>query len=217
MAILVYKLTCAASGKAYVGITARALDTRWLEHCKRAREGIRTSRLYAAMRKHGLDSFSREVIATADTEDEARSLERHHILELGTYENGYNSNEGGHGHLHFPEHIRKKIGDAQRGKIISPESRRKMSAAKLGRPECAENFGQHTKKGAANPRAHAAIIRFPDGSEREVVGLRAFARDRGLNYSHLKDRGRTKGHVVLQRLGVVESQSASNALNTKEN
>lgn len=200
MAILVYKLKCVVSGKEYVGIIARALDTRWLEHCKRAREGVRESRLYAAMRKYGLDSFSREVIATADTDDEARALERHHILLIGTYENGYNSNEGGHGHLHFPEHIRKKIGDAQRGKIISPECRAKMSAAKKGKSECADHFGEHTQKGSKNPRAATYLIRFPDGDERTLIGIRAFCRETGAHMRHLMTRGKSKDFVIVKKL-----------------
>lgn len=217
MAFLVYKLTNTANGKAYVGITARALDTRWLEHCQRAREGVRESRLYAAIRKYGFEAFTREVIATADTEEEVRSLECAFILNLGTYQGGYNCNEGGCGWLDMPAHVRRKIGDAQRGKTISAECRAKMSAAKKGDKSFAARFGDNLLKGAANPRAHAAIIRFPDGAEREVIGLRAFAREHGLNYTHLKDRGRTKGHIVVRKLGSVsQSPGAGNALITKE-
>lgn len=197
MAFLVYKLTNTANGKAYVGITARALDTRWLEHCKRAREGVRESRLYAAIRKYGFEAFTREVIATADTEEGVRSLECAFIRDLDTYGNGYNSNLGGNGHLHFPEHIRRKISDAQRGKVISPECRTKMSAAKIGDPRCANHLGVHVSKGSANPRARRCTIRMPDGSERAVLGLRAFCRENGLQLYKLKTRASHKGFVLL--------------------
>lgn len=200
MAILVYKLTCAVSGKSYVGITARALDTRWLEHCARAREGTRTSsRLYLALRKYGPEAFTREVIATADTQEQARSLECAFIKQLDTFANGYNANEGGHGWLIVPPEMRKKIGDAQRGKVIPAESRAKMSAAKLGRSECAENFGDHTQKGAANPRAIWFAISCPDGPLRIGAGLRAFIRDHNLSSRHLKDRGVSKGFYLLDK------------------
>lgn len=213
MAILVYKLTCSVSGKSYVGITARALDTRWLEHCARARQGIRNSRLCDAMRKYGMDAFSREVIATADTEDEARSLETHFIKTLQTYENGYNANEGGHGHLHFPEHIKEKIRASNLGKKRSSETRAKMSAAKLGKPECAGNFGAHTQKGSNNPRAASWIMKFPDGSENTITGLRAFCRATGAHIRHLKDRGHSKGYVLIKRLA---DGLPSSTLNGKE-
>lgn len=113
MAILVYKLTCAVSGKSYVGITARSLDTRWLEHCARARQGTRTySRLYCAIRKYGAETFTREVIATADTEEQARSLECAFIRQLDTFANGYNANEGGHGWLIVPDEVKRKSAEA---------------------------------------------------------------------------------------------------------
>ena len=201
MAILVYKLTCGVSGKSYVGITARALDTRWLEHCARARQGIRQgSRLYDAMRKYGVETFTREVIGTADTQDEARSLEKAFILQLGTFQNGYNANEGGHGLLYVPQEMRNRIGAAQIGKIVSVKTRARMSAAKIGRSECASHFGDHTKEGAANPRAIWFAMSCPDGTLRIEAGLRAFIRKHNLSTRHLKDRGHSKGFHLLDRL-----------------
>lgn len=202
MAILVYRLTCTASGKSYVGITARALDTRWFEHCQRAREGARESRLYDAMRKYGLDAWTREVIGTADTDDEARMLERAFICDLGTFENGYNANLGGHGALHFTAEQRKKIGDAQRGKIIPPETRAKMSAAKKGDRRMALHLGDNVNKGAGNPRARECAIRLPDGTVQTVRGLRAFCRENRLQIYKLKKRPSHKGFTILDRAAV---------------
>lgn len=195
----VYKLTNTVNGKAYIGITSRTVDVRWFEHVERARQGLRGSRIYAAIRKYGKDAFVREVVAVARSEDEARKLETEHITSNDTYENGYNANLGGEGFLHFPEHIRLKIGLAQKGKIISAESRKKMSEAKIGRTECAEHFGDHTKKGSENPRAKSFKIRFPDGSEQMVIGLRSFCREHALSMRHLKGRGQTKGYALLER------------------
>lgn len=196
---LVYRMTNTVNGKSYIGITGRALDTRWLEHVERARQGQRNSRIYAAIRKYGPGAFVREVIAEGSSEEEARALEIEHIAKHDTYESGYNSNLGGEGFLRFPDHIRRKISEAQKGKIVSAECRAKMSSAKLGRPECAVHLGDHAKKGPANPRAKSFKVRFPDGSERVVVGLREFCRAHGLSSRHLKGRGRTKGFVLLER------------------
>ena len=199
MAILVYKLTCAVSGKSYVGITARALDTRWLEHCARARQGIRNSRLAAAMRKYGMDSFTREIVATTDTQDEARSLECAFIRQFDTFANGYNANEGGHGWLVMPEEAKRKSSETQRGRIIPQDTRAKMAAAKMGRSECADHFGDYTQKGAANPRATWFAMSCPDGALRIQAGLRAFAREHELSLQHLNSRGHTKGFYLLDR------------------
>lgn len=197
---VVYKLTNKINGKAYIGITSRYESDRWAEHKKRAKEGVRNSRLYAAIRKYGPDAFSREVIATASSEDELRELERRYIQEFNTYEAGYNSNLGGHGFLEFPEHIRIKIGQAQKGKVISPETRKRMSAAKIGDSRCADHFGNHTQKGDLNPRSRSFRIQLPDGSEHVVKGLRAFCREHKLVQCHLYSRGHTKGFRLLERL-----------------
>lgn len=197
---VVYKLTNTINGKAYIGITSRYESDRWSEHKVRARQGVRNSRLYDAIRKYGPDAFNREVIAKASTEDELRELERRYIQEFNTYEAGYNSNLGGYGHLHFPEHIRIKIGLAQKGKHIPPETRKKMSLAKLGDSKCAIHFGEHTQKGNLNPRSKSFRIGMPDGSEQVVKGLRAFCRDNGITTAKLYIRGKTKGFVLLERL-----------------
>ncbi len=197
MAFLVYKLTCTVSGKSYVGITARALETRWLEHCARARQGVREGRLSPAIRKYGAEAFTREILATADTEDQARSLETHFIRELGTLDGGYNCNEGGAGWLVIPDDVRQKISAAQRGKVISDEAKAKMSAAKKAAPS-AHHLADHLLKGAANPRARSYLVRFPDGSERVVTGLRKFCRDLGLASSGALRRGCvSRGHQLL--------------------
>jgi hypothetical protein len=99
----------------------------------------------------------------------------------------------------FPEHIRKKIGLAQKGKIISKATRLKMSQAKLGKPECAANFGEHTNKGSQNPKAWTYLIRFPDGSEHMITGIRNFCREKGIQHPKLSAKGRTKGYSILRR------------------
>lgn len=196
----IYKLTNKTNGKAYIGLTGRAFPFRLEEHFSRARQGQRNSRIYAAMRKYGREAFSHEVVATSDSEDGARELEKHFIGVFDTYRKGYNSNLGGHGFLKFPDHIKKKISEAQKGKIISAECRAKMSAAKLGDSACAGNFGDHTKQGEDNPRSISYRVLFPDGEERVVTGMRKFCRDNGLQCGHIFARGKSKGFVLLGRL-----------------
>lgn len=195
----VYKITNRVNGKCYIGITSRTAEIRWEEHLSRARCGVRNSRLYDAVRKYGEDSFDLQALATADTEDKVRALERFHILAAGSYDNGYNCNLGGAGFLFFPAHIREKISAAQKGKIIPVEARRKMSLAKIGDSRCATNFGEHTEKGAKNPKSRTYLIRFPDGSEHVVTGIRGFCRENGLQHAKLGSRGRTKGYSILKR------------------
>ena len=197
---IVYKLTNSINGKIYIGITCRSVSDRWSEHKKRAREGVRNSRLYAAIRKYGPEAFAREVVVTANSDEEVRNLERRYIQEFNSFNAGYNSNLGGHGLLEIPEHVRIKIGSAQKGKYIPDATRMRMSQAKLGDSRCSLNFGDHTKSGHLNPRSKSFRFRFPDGSERVIKGLREFCRKNGLHLAHINARGHSKGYVLLERL-----------------
>lgn len=196
----VYKLTNTVNGKSYIGISSRKPTVRWHEHCERARQGIRNSRLYSAIRKYGPRSFRIDTLEQASTEDEVRTLETRYIIEFDTYANGYNSNLGGNGFLVFPDHIKEKIRLAQIGKFIPPASREKMSAAKRGDSRCAIHFGEHTKRGGENPRARSFLLRLPDGTEQVIRGLRAFCRQHELHIAHINSRGHSKGFVLLERL-----------------
>jgi len=196
---IVYKLTNNAIGKSYIGISGRDLDLRWSEHLSRMRSGKRDSRLHVALAKYGPDFFRREVIDSADSEEAVRALETKYIEKYDTYRRGYNCNLGGCGFLDFPDEIKRKMSAAQKGKIIPIETREKMSRAKLGKSSCAINFGSHTERGSANPRASLYVIRFPDGTEHTVVGIREFCRRNCLSYCKLSSRGFTKGYVVLKR------------------
>lgn len=202
MAILIYKLTCGISGKSYVGITARALDTRWFEHVARSRRDDRGSRLYAAMRKYGIDAFTREIIGSADTDEEARSLERAFIRQLGTFDNGYNSTDG--------------------GELLSPESLAKISKATKGRkaPWAINNWDRrrangtanidmrkHVPSGSHNPNAKRYRIRDASGKEQVVVGLKAFCRENGLTFKAMYDtmNGLQTHHKGFALLGYADS------------
>lgn len=193
----VYKATNKENGKSYIGITSRSVEVRWEEHLSRARCGQRNSRIYDALRKYGEDSFEVTTVDQTDCEDRVRRLESKYIVEHDTYKNGYNCNFGGCGFLEFPEEIRKKISESQKGKIVSKSTRKKMSAAKLGDSSCALHFGEHTNKGADNPRAKWFVVESPDGEIIIDRGLRAFCRDNNLQHAKLSSRKHTKGFKLL--------------------
>lgn len=197
----VYRVENQVNGKSYIGITSRDAGVRWLEHLSRTNCNSRRNRLYQAIRKYGSDKFELSVLYSCHSEDKVRELEKHYIEKHDSYNNGYNCNLGGCGHLHLPEDLRKKIGDAQKGKTISYECRHKMSIAKLGKSEYAENFGDYTKKGSNNPRSKAYLIQFPDGHIEVVVGIRAFCRNNKIMYCKLNaGTMKTKGFHLLKRL-----------------
>lgn len=195
----VYEITNSINGKKYVGITSRTIEERFQEHISRAKRGTRGNRLYVAMRKYGYDNFSVKLLLRTDNEDDVREQETTFIKKCDSYENGYNCNLGGHGFLIFPEEIKTKISKAQIGKIISIETRRKMSEAKLGDSTCANHFGRYVGKGKDSPLSRFYKIQFPDGHIEMIQGLRKFCRDHHLMHCKLSANGFTKGFVLLER------------------
>lgn len=97
--MFVYLITNTTNGQKYVGLTTGSIRKRWNEHkCAAKYDAIRP--LYRAMRKHGVEAFTIEVLATADTLDDLKRLECSFIHELRTFAphgGGYNLTLGGDG------------------------------------------------------------------------------------------------------------------------
>lgn len=194
----VYEITNQINGKKYVGITSRSIEERFEDHKSRARCYQRGNRLYSAMRKYGVDNFTVSLIVQVDNEDDVRELETQHIKQLDSYKNGYNCNLGGHGNLVLTDEIKEKIGNANRGRVINKEGRKRMSQAKLGDSSCAVNFGAYTNKGRKNPLSKTYIIKFPDGTIHTITGMRDFLRNHDVS-SKLYQKGTCKGYTILKK------------------
>jgi len=142
----VYLITNLLDGKKYVGKTEKTVQARWADHRGNARNPKKQEYLYRAIRKHGAENFSVEILAEATTVDELNSLECRFIAELGTLApNGYNMTHGGEG-VAGTDEVRQKIREkalgrptsvlqkkvasqTHKGKVTSAETRNKMSAA----------------------------------------------------------------------------------------
>ena len=112
---IVYCLT-SPSGKRYVGKTVQALEKRLRQHGDQARRGV-GSPLCCAIRKYGLNAFDLNVVWRSG-EQELLDKESELVSLMGCIApRGYNAKGGG--------------GEAF---TFSQETRRKMSAAKRGRP-----------------------------------------------------------------------------------
>ena len=123
----VYIVTNTFNGKQYVGETVNP-DTRWGAHVYGANNSSQT-KFARAIRKYRSDAFKFELVAGFLTQDDAYDFETQLIRELDTVKNGYNSNEGGEGGICPSDEVRKKIGDANRGRVPTDETRKKISEA----------------------------------------------------------------------------------------
>lgn len=117
----VYIHTNLINNKKYIGITCREPQVRWGNNGCGYRKVQKA--FYNAIQKYGWNNFDHEVIAEKLSLEEANEMEKELILKYHTcvYDkecNGYNMTFGGD--------------EGSRGKIITEETKQKMSIAHLG-------------------------------------------------------------------------------------
>lgn len=151
--MIIYLVENRCNGKRYVGLTKHDLDTRWNQHTKDAFRGS-SQPLHRAIRKYGEDEFVRAKIDMGESEEHLRILEKYWIETLGTFgSSGYNATRGGDGvlGLKHSDDTRRRMGESRKGERnhnygkswgrsgpFPEETKRKMSAAAMGRTHTAE-------------------------------------------------------------------------------
>lgn len=139
----VYKIENRRSGKAYIGITGQAPRYRWKCHYHDTFRPGRGHHLHAALRKHGFDAFTFEVIGQAPDAETAKAMEKIAIRVFGSLApNGYNLTAGGDG-----------------ATTPSAETRARMRAAQLGRKQASETIEKRRQKQIGRRRSPEAIER----------------------------------------------------------
>jgi len=134
-----YRVTCSANGKLYIGITKAGTAKRFRDHCYLARSGRRGA-LYNAMRLHGVGAFSVETLAVGLAHDDAAAREIAAIASQNTrVPAGYNICAGGKGAQgHFPtDETRALMSAAHTRRQADPLLRARTSAALAGVPKSA--------------------------------------------------------------------------------
>lgn len=134
---LLYKITNLVNGKVYVGV-----------HCTdNLEDGYMGSgpAIKAAIRKHGIENFKKEVLVYCLDADMAYAFERMVVnIDFVNRRDTYNMKAGGEGGktgCKTSDETKRKIGEANKGKHRSEEAKRKMSEAKKG--EKHPLFGKH--------------------------------------------------------------------------
>jgi len=135
MLYTIYRLTNLIDGKIYVGkhqTVDLAIDDGYIAS---------GSYVNAAIRKHGIENFKRDVIFVFDDEKEMEAKEREIVDEtFVSRKDTYNLVVGGQGgkialyegHPKYDE-IRRKIGDAHRGRSLSREHRKAIGDSQRGK------------------------------------------------------------------------------------
>lgn len=218
MVFSIYLITNLTNQKQYTGFTSKNPSERWIEHVTVSKNPNRHdySYIHRAIRKYGLDNFKFEVIYQSKDKNHTLSvMESYFINEYNTIRpNGYNLTSGGEGLNDYeftdthksrisaaltgkekpymqivnrdPEKIRKTA-EKHRGMKRTDETKAKISAIHKGKTISEEQKIKLSKKW---------IVIFPDGHEEEVINLKAFCIENGLDVGNLSNvaYGRAKSH-----------------------
>jgi group I intron endonuclease len=135
----IYKITCIATDKSYIGLTRCTIRQRWNNHVSNAVKGRTKMLFHKAIRKYGRHAFSVETLCEVATRGEASDLEQTMIGRYGTLApDGYNLAAGGMGtpgvRRPHSEETKRKIAAGNRGRNPSAATRELMGAAKRGIP-----------------------------------------------------------------------------------
>lgn len=125
----IYKHT-APNGKVYIGQTCQKLENRFGKDGYRYK-GCRL--FYNAIQKYGWDNFKHEILFEGLTLEEANEKEVELIRNYRSNERsfGYNLQNGGNNGLPNEE-TRRKMSEWQIGKVLSEETKQKISKSRMG-------------------------------------------------------------------------------------
>lgn len=111
---VVYKITCKLNGKSYVGQTTRTIKKRFVEHAK-----AKTC-LGNAIRKHGKENFTIEILEECATSEQLNEREIFWIARFNCkHPNGYNLTDSGEGSKGFTEESLKKMQAPKSSKAVA--------------------------------------------------------------------------------------------------
>ena len=144
----IYRILCKTTGKSYIG-QFRLDDPKYRinRHWRDAEKGSKCI-IHQAMNKYGKEDFTVEVLCICNTQDELNTKEQeyidlHHSM---CNDNGYNMVAGGKGrapNFHHKEEHKEKMSKLMTDRIVSDETKRRISEARKGVPL---NWSEETRK-----------------------------------------------------------------------
>lgn len=135
----IYSFTNIINGKKYVGQTTN-IENRKLSHFAPSSKCLKFAN---AIKKYGKDSFEFEILETIEHENSEILRENLNVLEISyiekfdSFSNGYNLTPGGNQTnrkgVPLSEEHKQKISNYMKHRVVSAETRLKMSAHQIGK------------------------------------------------------------------------------------
>jgi group I intron endonuclease len=145
----VYLIINKINNKKYVGYTSKHYTVRFSQHISASKRDDRKV-LYKAIKKYGVENFEFRPISSASTIEMAKLFEQRTISTLDTYgKKGYNRTLGGDGSGPHTEDHKQYMRELMTNKIISDETRIKMSRSAKGK-EKSEDFKKRVSEKLKN-------------------------------------------------------------------
>ena len=149
----IYKITNNINGKVYIGQSIN-IKERWNDHIKSLnRKDSHSILLQRAWNKYKQENFSFEILELC-SENELDNVEVKYIEFYDSINNGYNIEPGGNKNKRLSDETKKKIGDANRGRCHSEETRQKMSESRIGKNN--GMYGKHHSEESKKKMSDAA-------------------------------------------------------------
>ena len=180
MKYLVYRTTNILNGKYYIGSHATTkLNDGYLG------SGIL---LKQSIKKHGKESFTREILAEFDTLQEMRQHEMVLVAQCCKDRKSYNLSDSGHGSVCGDDNVSKR-----------PEVRKKISESMKGNTNLAGyTFDKETVRLRNIKMSKEYIITFPDGHIETIKNITHFCKENNLSAGNMLARGHTKGYSCIK-------------------
>lgn len=226
---LVYLATNKINGKRYIGQTRRSLGLRMSGHIAVSKDPIRRSRsvLAQAIHKYGIESFEWVVLRECSTQKEVDAAEREFIDTYGTLSpDGYNLRTGGGPGWIPSEETRKKMSAAKIGVKRSAAARKRQGDATRGKPKTPEHRAAISAGLKGRPLAWAhkiAEARRLNGTRPSEKQLASLARGREMSKllresGAIHNRGDKCGNAKLtwEQVRQIRSLYATGSYHQKE-
>lgn len=153
---IIYKAENKVNGKVYIGQTTVGLVYRMNCHFSETVAERYVSHFHNAIKKHGKNNFTWEIIEHCESKEELDEMEYHYIKQYNSFEGGYNLTLGGDGQLGFKhsEETKATLSNIQSGEKNSFYGRKhskktieKIRTAVTGKLHTEEHKKKITGKG----------------------------------------------------------------------